>query len=342
VIRACSATASVAAIALFSAGCGGSGAASVANGPEAGLPAAAIARAAPSGFRIEQVWRVDLSGRGVRDAVVASAGPHRVFGGLPGRSADLRVLEWDSGAQHWKVTFDAQKVVPSTPCTPASSPSPCYAYLGGSGLPLLDPHNAETLGPVRFAHFVSRRRNDLVFSEVSAAGSAVPTTLAVVDFDGGYPILDYTWSDAHGLRWSVAHRRIYGHAGYYTPTDAECCPVRMYRFSVASRDGDFVETSDNRPWLGVTVRGSKVIGISPDSPAARALRVGDVLLGVVNPRRFTRDHLDDEIGALHADQTARLRVERDGRKLIVSVRLGSLKDSIPTLLPADDWRLADL
>jgi PDZ domain len=144
------------------------------------------------------------------------------------------------------------------------------------------------------------------------------------------------------LRWSVAHGRIYGRAGYYTPTDAECCPVRMYRFSVASRDGNFVETSDNRPWLGVTARGSKVIGIAPDSPATGALHVGDVLLGVVHPRRFTRNHLDDEIGALHAGQTARLRVERDGREFVVRVRLGSLKNSIPALLPANSWRLADL
>ena len=254
----------------------------------------------------------------------------------------MRVLVWDPGAQHWKVAFDAQKVVPTTPCMPSSSPSPCYAYFGGEGVPLLDPHNAEIVGPVRFAHLLSRRRKDLVFSEVSAAGAAAPTTLAVVDFDGGYPILEYTWSDAHGLRWSVAHRRIHGQAGYYTPTNAECCPVRMYRFSVANRNGNFVETSDNRPWLGVTVRGSKVIGIAPDSPAARALRLGDLLLGVVHPRRFVSHHLDDEIGALHAGQVARLLVKRDGHRIVVSVRLGSLKDSIPTLLPANAWRLANL
>ena len=116
----------------------------------------------------------------------------------------------------------------------------------------------------------------------------------------------------------------------------------MYRFSVANRNGNFVETSDNRPWLGVTVRGSKVIGIAPDSPAARALRLGDLLLGVVHPRRFVSHHLDDEIGALHAGQVARLLVKRDGHRIVVSVRLGSLKDSIPTLLPANAWRLANL
>jgi hypothetical protein len=341
VIRACSATAAAAATMLLAAGCGGSQAASVAKGAQDGLPAAAIARAAPSGFRITHVWRADLSGRRVRDAVVTSAGPHRVFGGLPGRSADMRVLVWDPGAQHWKVAFDARKIVPSTPCTPASSPSPCYAYLGGSSVPLLNPDNAEMVGPVRFAHLLSRRREDLVFSEVSAAGSAIPTTLAVVDFEGGHPILEYTWSGAYGLRWSVAHRRIDGQAGYYTPTDADCCPVRMYRFSVASRDGNFVDTSDNRPWLGVTVRGSKVIGIDADSPAAKALRPGDVLLRVLNAPRFTR-RLPSEIGALYAGQIARLRVERDGRRIVVRVRLGSLKDSIPALLPANSWRLADL
>jgi hypothetical protein len=342
VIRACSATAAAAAIVLLATGCGGSQATGTTKGPEGGLPAAAIALAAPHGYRIEHVWRADLSSRRVRDAVVTSTGPHRVFGGLPGRSKDLRVLERESGAHRWKVVFDAQKVVPTTPCTPASSPSPCYAYLGGSGIPLLDPHNAETVGPVRFAHLLSRRRDDLVFSEVAAAGAAVPTTLAVVDFEGGYPILEYTWSDAHGLRWSVAHRRIYGQAGYYTPTDAECCPVRMYRFSVASRDGNFVETSDSRPWLGVSVRGSKVIGIEPDSPAVGALRVGDALLGVLHPRRSTTKHLDDEIGALDAGQVARLVVKRDGHRIVVSVRLGSLKDSIPALLPANAWHLADL
>jgi len=39
---------------------------------------------------------------------------------------------------------------------------------------------------------------------------------------------------------------------------------------------------------------------------------------------------------------ARLLVKRDGHRIVVSVRLGSLKDSIPTLLPANAWRLANL
>lgn len=329
------ATIAIAAIALLAAGCGGS---RTASGSEAGL----LTSAAPKGYRIEHVWHVDLSGRHESDVVVTSASPHRVFRGLPGRSMDLRVLERSPGAHRWKVAFDAQKVVPSTPCTPASSPSPCYAYLGGSAVPLLDPHNAEIVGPVRFAHLLSRRREDLVFSEVSAAGAAVPTTLAVVDFEGGYPILEYTWSGAHGLGWRVAHRRIYGHAGYYTPTDAECCPVRFYRFSVAFRDGEFVETSDTRPWLGVTVRGSKLVGIEPGSLAVKTLRLGDEILRVLNAPHYTRSRLPDEIGALHAGQVARLLVRRGGRKLVVNVRLGSLKDSIPALLPADAWRLADL
>jgi hypothetical protein len=315
---------------------------STAKGREGGLPAAAIARAAPSGYRVAHVWRADLSGRGATDVVVTSVGPHTDYGGLPGRPADLRVLEPSSGARGWKVVFDAQKVVPTSPCTPASSPDPCYAYLGGSGAPLLDPRAAGAVGAVRFAHLLSRRREDLVFSALAASGSALPITLTVVDFQGGYPVVVYTWNGAHGLGWRVANGRIYGQAGYYTPTDAEGCPVRMYRFSVANRNGNFVETSDNRPWLGVTVRGSKVIGIAPDSPAARALRLGDLLLGVVHPRRFTSHHLDDEIGALHAGQVARLIVKRDGRRIVVSVRLGSLKDSIPTLLPANAWRLANL
>lgn len=334
-IRACSATAVLAAVALLAAGCGGLREAN----PAGGLPVSA----APGGYRIVHVWHADLSGGRKPDVVVASAGPHRVFGGLPGRSADLRVLEWEQGEQRWKVAFDAQKVVPATPCTPASSPTSCYAYLGGSAIPLLDPSNAETVGPVRFAHLLSRRREDLVFSEVSASGSALPTTLAVVDFEGGYPILAYTWSGAHGLDWRVAHGEIHGQAGFYMPTDAECCPVRMYRFSVASRHGNFVETSDNRPWLGVMVRGSTVVGIEPDSPAGKALRLGDSIVRVLDdPGRFTGRRLPDEIGALHAGQTARLLVERQDRRLILSVRLGSLKDAIPALLPANSTRLADL
>jgi hypothetical protein len=342
VIRACSATAALAATALLAAGCGGSRAASVAKGPEVGLPAAAIARAAPSGYRIEHVWRADLSGRHVPDAVVTSIGPHRILGGLPGSSTDLRVLEWSRGSQRWQVAFDAQKVVPSTPCTPASSPHPCYAYLGGSGIPLLDPRGADAVGAVRFAHLLSRRREDLVFSALTAAGSANPITLAVVDFQRGYPNLEYTWSGSHGLRWRVAHRRIDGEAGYYTQSDAECCPVRSYRFSVAPRDGEFVETSDDRPWLGVTVRGSRIVGIEPDSPAAKALRLGDVVVRILDAPRFTRNRLPDEIGALHSGQAARLLVRRDGRRIVVHVRLGSLQDSIPALLPVNAPRLADL
>ena len=344
----------VVALALLATGCGGSRAASVAKGPEAGIPPSARPLAAPSGYRVKRVWRAELT-PGRSYLVVSSVGPRsELLGQRSAKSMDLRVLQREPGSGHWRVRFDAQRApAPSDSCAAGSQDLPaCYPGSGGEDLnldaPMLLSGKADvSLGPVRFAHLLSKRYDDLIFSAANyAGGSGMPMVLAVVDFRFG-PQVEYSWSGEGLWSWHVAHRKLYGKASFWTWNDAHCCPIRAYRFAVAPRGGEFVETSDNRPWLGVTARertyGSgplKVVGIAPYSPARRALRVGDELLRVLDAPRppyggKPPPGFFDRLNLFRPGQVVRLLVKRGGAKITVSVKVGSLKDSIPQVFRFD-------
>lgn len=334
------------------------------KGAESGIPSAATEIAAPRGYRVARVWRAKLS-PGRRYIVVSSVGPRiAMLGQRSAKSMDLRVLDRDPGSRRWRVRFDAQKApAPGDSCAAGSQDRPaCYAGNGGEDLgpdaaTLLSRKADVSLGPVRFAHLLSKHYDDLIFSAANdAGGSGLPMVLAVVDFRFGFPSVEYSWSGEGLWGWHVAGRKLYGKASYWTWDDAHCCPIRTYRFAVELRGGEFVETSDNRPWLGVTARAHeswdsvyaplRVVAIAPYSPSRGALRVGDRLLRVLNaPRpRFGGQPpagFLDRLELLHPGQVARLLVRRDGRKITVRVRLGSLKDAIPSVFPFDS-RLGDL
>jgi hypothetical protein len=355
VIRACSATLAAATVALLATGCGGAPAAGVAKGPKAALPPIA----APRGYRVQHVWRANLS-EGRSSLVVSSVGPHgTAFNGIHGRSMDLRVLSWAPRSRRWRVRFDAHKVpMPDDSCIPGSQDGPgCYVedgseYLGFAGVPatLLDPKANVYLGPVRFVHLLSRRHDQLVFSASNDyGGSGTPMVPTVVDFAEGEPFVAYTWSGQLLRQWHVARRRLDVQAADWTWDDPHCCPLRSYHFTLAPRQGAFVETRDDRPWLGVTAhqRGGwtreklDVVGIAPRSPARNALRVGDVLLKVLNPPRLPHGHqpwqgLLDRLEAFRPGQVVQLLVERHGTKVVVRVKLGSVKNAIANVLPQDN------
>lgn len=285
-----------------------------------------------------------------------------MLGQRSAKSMDLRVLGREPGSHRWRVRFDAQKVpTPGDSCAAGSQDRPaCYPgnggeYLGPGGAVTLLSRKADvSLGPVRFAHLLSKRYDDLIFSAAAdAGGSGIPMVLAVVDFRFG-PQVEYSWSGEALIGWHVAHGKLYAKANDWTVNDAHCCPIRAYRFTVAPRGGEFVETGDNRPWLGVTARehgswGSlplKVVGIAPYSPARRALQVGDVLLRVLNapgPPYYNMPPTGffDRLALFRPGQLARLLIRRDGVRMTVSVKLGSLKDAIPGVFPYDS-RLLDL
>ena len=306
----------IAAIALIAAGCGSTRTAAHSSEPSwAPL-------GAPKGYRVQHIWRANLSGGHVPDVVVSSVGPRVTIAGLlPARSKDLRVLTWNPRADRWTVSFDAQRVV-----APHTEPTP-----------MLDPHADVSLGPVRFAHILSRRREQLVFSAANNYfGSGIPMVLAVLDVKNGHARLAYSWGGEILKSWHVAHGRLYARAAYWTENEPHCCALRLYRFTVAPRHGTLAETSDDRPWLGVKFRAwnRPLMGIAIDrnAPARGHLRVGDVVLKVLNAPRLPGGKqpwtmLFDRIGLFRPGQVARLLVERNGKKMSIRVKLGSEMDA---------------
>jgi hypothetical protein len=315
----------IAAIGLIAAGCGGTKTATQAHAP------AWRSLGSPEGYRVERVWHANLSGGPVRDVVVDSVGPRVTsIGGLHARSRDLRVLMWNRRADRWAVAFDAQRVMP-----PHGNPTS-----------MLDPHADVSFGPVRFVHLLSSRdRDQLVFSASNNYfGSGTPMVLAVLDLEGGHAKFAYSWNGEILRGWHVAHGRLYATAAYWTENEPHCCPLRLYRFAIAPRRGALSEVSDDRPWLGVKFerwnRPLKVIGIDPRSPALGRLRVGDVLLKVLNaPRLPYRKQpwtmVFDRIGLFRPGQVAQLLVDRDGQKIRIDVKLGSKMDAPVDLLRFD-------
>lgn len=324
------------------------------------MPAAPVGLGVPYGYRATHVWHGDLSGQKVQDVVVASEGPPVTSQGF--HSRDLRVLVWDPLAHRWTAAFDAQKVQENSVGDPGSSnASPGLpGFSAPATAPLLDPKADVTLGPVRLVRLVPGKREQLAFSaSMNYGGSGVPGDLAVVDFAGGIANVIYAWT-GEGLRsWSVAHRVLSARAEYWTPTDAHCCPITSYRFTVErQKDGYVGETSDGRAWIGVVVHqideasgltgDLRVTELADDSPAAGRLHVGDVLVNVLDapkpPKGFPAStySIFDKVALLHPGDVARLLVERSGMQIVVPVKLGSMRQSFGTFLPKTDYTYAAL
>jgi hypothetical protein len=334
-------------VVLAASGCGGSN-----------IPSAPVGLGVPDGYRATHVWDANLTGQAAADVIVASAGPPVTPLGF--HSADIRVLTWDPLAHQWSVSFDAQKVQPNVPFSdPSTSNSPPGLYLQNpSPTPLLDPKADVTLGPVRAVQLLGDD-DQLAFSAaMNYGGSGVPAVLAVVDFEHGLANVAYAWN-GEGLRsWRVADRVLDARAEYWTPTDAHCCAVTSYAFSMAERKGYLEQTRDSRPWLGAIVQqadttaglaGSlRVTGFADKAPASGKLHAGDVILDVADapkpPKGFPPDTFSifDKIALMHPGQVAQLEVERGGARLTVPVRLGSMRSSGGTFLPKTDYTYAAL
>ena len=279
-------------------------------------------------------------------------------GNMNFHAADLQILSWDPLARRWAAIFDAEKVEPpdtlSGRQTSNAGPGFYAAPSEGQDHPLLDPKADVHIDRVSFAPLLGRARKQLVFSaRFTYGGSGVPSTLAVVDVEQGVANLVYAWT-GEGLRWRIAADEIKARSNYWTPADAHCCPGRSYTFTLAARNGTIEEIADERPFLGVLVRPAgedtaslRVVDVDGHGPAAGRLQAGDVITGAENaPPPAVRDPADipansvyDQVARFDAGQTARLVVERGGSRIVVPVRLGSLRDPEATalLVPTDDY-----
>jgi hypothetical protein len=327
------------------------------------VPAPPYPQAVPANYHVLHAWRARLTGSTVPDAIVTSVSS--VAGPAGFRSEDLQVLSWDPGAEQWGLDFDAQRVASNTfyVSTDTSNTRPGLLTATGrtDATPLLDPDAQVTIGPVRFEHLLPGGGEQLVFSEVSNyGGSGAPAELIVVDFHGGLANVIYEWSGDGGVNYRVVGNQIVAHAAYWTSSDAHCCPVRTYRFVVGRTSGRYLsELSDQRPWLGVYAKSLdsgkssspvKVLGVVPGSPAAAVIRPGDILVAVRNAPKLHNPSgnllgpiLYDQVSALDAGQTVQLLVSRNGVRIELSIKLGSLAGgSAANAVPPRSFRVTTL
>ncbi len=308
---------------------------------KAPVPPPPLARVVPARYRTTSIWRAHLSAGRVPEVVVLSVGP--ATGPLGYHHADLQVLSWDGVAGRWTVAFDAAKakapVVHADMRSSNDSPG-IHVPPSKRASPILD--NADTsIGPVKFAPLLRGARRQLVFSATFVSGgSGYAGRLVVVDFKDRVAKVVYSWYGEGGPTWTIHKGKIEGKANYWAPGDAHCCPIRTYRFTVAESHGSMTEVFDERPWLGVVVREGgqyeagplRVIRLAKGSPAVGVLRVGDVILDVLNAPHKGRG-IFDKLSLLNAGQSARLQIERGGRRMSVLVRLGSLRETLGQFIP---------
>jgi hypothetical protein len=303
------------------------------------VPAPPLAQVVPPGYRALKVYRAKLSGGPVPDVVVTSTGPPT--GLLRAHHDDLQVLSWDPIARRWADVFDAQKVdgdvFPSGPQESNNNPGYPYGFSAGTQSPILDGKAGAqvSVDQVRFAPLLGTKRDQLVFSATYVAAGGTRGILAIVDVDGGVANVLYTWSGHSGLgSWRIAGDAIHASANYFAPDDAECCPVRTYRFVLSARGGSITEVADDRPFLGVIVRpdtrGLAVVDVAARTPAAGRIRPGDVILDIENappagPNASpVSQSIFNKLARFRAGQTARILIGRGGIRLVESIKLASL------------------
>ena len=318
------------------------------------VPKPDFARVLPANYRARHVWYRRLTGGSVPDAVITSIGPPT--GSSSSHSADIQVLSWDAIARRWEVWFDAQRLTgsggvwgPLNSNAPIATPAPSTP---ASSTPILDPKADTSVTQVGFANFAPGLGTDLVFTSTASFGaSGSAQSLYVVGFPDTQATIVYEWSgqglDPFRIGGNSPHQHLLGKAWYWTPEDSHCCPLRTYTFVIqptpanGGRD-DLGVVKDERPWLGVfvtPVRGPddpsspvRVVGVVEGSPAARALRQGDVLLALDSGPKLASPpslgpSLVDELISLDAGDRAVFTVRRGGATIRVSVRLGSMIDS---------------
>jgi hypothetical protein len=302
------------------------------------VPGPNLARLVPANYRVLRVLHSRLSGQREPEVVVASVGPLNRYAQHP---IDLQVFSWDAIAYRWNVVFDAQKT-------------------RHDSAPLVDPTATVLVRQLAFARLYPAPRRQLVFSLSTYNGTGVVNQVVVVDLWNAEARIAYRWANAFS---SVAFRVAASEttqtltvtAPYLSVVDPPARPVRSYQFTVGFEHGYLHVLSDDRPWLGLFVKGTdaspssslgtprshlRVLGIITHSPASTLFHTGDVIVGLTAPRTADTTNLlgpalIDRIAAQHAGDRVSFAVHRGNAYLRLTIRLGSLIDpSAPTTAPA--------
>jgi hypothetical protein len=307
------------------------------------VPEPNLAQLVPPNYHVLKVLHVRLSGQSEPEVVVSSVGPLNRWELHP---ADLQVFSWDALAYRWNVVFDAQRV----------------SY---ESAPLISSRAVVRVGPIASVRFLPAAGSDLVYAVSKYEGGRVHTDLVVVDFLDGQAGIAYLWSGELGSSFRVTgfwgRQMLVATVPYRTAVDPSSQPVRTYQFTVGLRAGFLRVLRDDRPWAGLFVTGTdqstaapigsprshlRVVGVVPNSPAAAAFHVGDVIVGLKGPRT-TRKHeplgpaLIDDIATQHAGDRISFAVRRGDHYLRLPLKLGSRIDpSATAAAPSLDARVA--
>lgn len=322
---------------------------SVAPKPALSAPPPDLATFVPAPQRVLSVTQMDLDPTIPPVVAVLSVAPTQQTYQQPFDT--IRVLAWDVYAKRWTVVFDTATVASSTFEASGLLDAPNALY-DVNVIPSTTPPPAGAPGP--FATLVNPKvaavadepngGADLVFYGQDGASAFGVGETAIVHFANG--VATVAWS--YGARYlggfqvigHAPHQQVQYTAAWQTISDPGCCPVRSYQFVVGetgAAGGDFVGYSvvkDSRSWLGAWIVPNSDIGtvgevlfVTPGSPAATVLQPGDVLESVAGVKPTSTNLLGpaviDEIAEEPAGTRVTLNIERGGKPLQESVKLGS-------------------
>lgn len=290
--------------------------------------------------------KVTPVGAAVPADVVVSTGPGLEPGQpVQGGTEDVQLLAWDPIARRWSQTFDAATKVVSPELLGANQPG---AVPPSAPEPLLDqshPVSDVWVHPVQ----MTQGHPLLLVYGVDAFTNHAPGVLGLITLPAqGTPEVTYYATHAGMgrpvIEGAAGQQRVSIRAGYFTATDAMCCPIRDFTQVLGPSPNDFATTStvqvveDNRPWLGAyvvtdtTTPGTViVVGTAPSSPASAVLHVADRIVGVTGSPPLTSSGSGpgvlDDIAKHQPGDTVSLSVSRSGSPLHIPVNLASLKDA---------------
>lgn len=276
-------------------------------------------------YRIQRERRLDLDGQGEDERVVTAVG-------LPDNSAvptKVAVLAWDHEAQRWTVVFDSAE-------TPLRTRSWGTQTLIDSGA------SADHVWIEELRRLRGGGSDLLIAAGHVHAGALGIQAVAIIRFEAEVPFVLFDFlgtgpGDAKVVR--TAKRDVVRITSpLQTSIDAHCCPTRNYVFDVAENGRSdyprYEVIADDRPWTGAyVITDNSAVGVvaavKPGSPAAKQLRPGDAVLGVVQTPPTAEEEEEEEPRPTFLQDIARKRpgdsvsllIERSGKTSVVILRL---------------------
>jgi len=286
-------------------------------------------------YRVVDVSQVNLTGS-TADRVVVSTGPGLdSTNPVSGNTGDVQVLAYDAVAKRWNVVFDAaNKLLADAPTSPATAL-----------LPQTDRLEVVAAQPVQFAVGAPI---ELLITSIDSAANHPYNIVGIIRFESGAAHLAFQDivmnATVQILGPKVGPQTLSISSDYFTPADPSCCPLRKYGKSIGAKGpGGLVGAlADDRPWLGAWLAAplgqdgppasGVVTAIVDGSPAATALRIGDIVTGIAGTSPSTTATGPSaagtvaafrELGLMHANDRATFLIQRNGLPSSIPITLGS-------------------